>query len=126
MRALAGYDAGMIPLARRPVHLLVLALGLFGRPAAAQEVRGVGDQPSPISETIQPGSVMAIGGEPVPAEDFAAWLIEELSAPHLRDFAVGWELGRIAQERGLAADEEQVRAELEEEIAIRVQGAFRG
>jgi parvulin-like peptidyl-prolyl isomerase len=116
----------MISRARRPIQLSLLALALLGPPSAAQQVRGVGEERAPLVDAIGPGSVLAIDGEPVPAEAFAAWLIEELSAPHLKDFAVGWEIGRIAEERGLAADETQIATELDEEIATRIQGAFRG
>lgn len=126
------YDTRMIPATQRsiqPLHLpLLLALvsGLLTPVSAAQEVRGTGEERAPAADRAQPGSVLAIDGQEIPGEYFAAWLIEEVGPPLVKEFAVGWEIGRMAEERGLVADEAQVLAELEQQIATRVQGAFRG
>ena len=116
----------MISAARRPIHTLLLTLGLALPAAALQEVRGLGEDRAPSAERVEPGSVLVIDGEVVPGEDFAAWLIEEVGPPLMKEFAVGWELHRIAEERGLAADEAQVEARFDEQVAIRIEGAFRG
>lgn len=116
----------MIPRVQRPIHALFASLVLSVSPAAAQEVRGVGEEQAPAAQTAPPGSVLAIDGHAIPGEDFAAWLIEEVGTPHLKEFALDWEIARLAGERGLAADDAQVRAALEQEIATRVKGAFRG
>jgi parvulin-like peptidyl-prolyl isomerase len=116
----------MIPRAPRRFHALLVSLVLTVAPAVAQEVRGVGEDQAPAAETAPPGSVLAIDGQAIPGEDYAAWLIEEIGTPHLKSFALDWEIARLAAERGIAADDAQVRAALELEIATRVQGAFRG
>jgi parvulin-like peptidyl-prolyl isomerase len=116
----------MILRAQRPFQALLASLVLAVPPALAQQVRGTGEERAPAAETAPPGSVLAIDGQTIPGEDFAAWLIEEVGTPHFEEFALNWEIARLAQERGLAADDAQVRAALEEEIATRVQGAFRG
>lgn len=116
----------MISSALRPFHALLASLALALPPAAAQQVRGVGEDEAPATETAAPGSVLAIDGNAIPGEDYAAWLIEEVGTPHLKEFALHWEIARLAAERGLSADDAQVRTALEMEIATRVQGAFRG
>src|SRR5262245_40007161 len=107
----------MIQRAQRPFQALFASLVLAVAPAAAQEVRGTGDDKAPAAETAPPGSVLAIDGNAVPGEDYAAWLIEEIGTPHLKSFALDWEIARLAAERGLAADDAQVQAALEKEIA---------
>lgn len=116
----------MTSAVQRPSLALLAFLGLVAPSPAFQEVRGVGQEVAPAAATAEPGSVLTIDGQAIPGEDFAAWLIEEVGPPHMKDFAIGWEIGRIAAERGLAADETQVREFLDQEIATRVQGAFRG
>lgn len=117
----------MIPRVLRPIQALsLLALAFCAPNAPAQEVHGVGDERAPAADEVEPGTVLLIDGEPVPGDVFAAWLIEEVGPPLMEEFAVGWEIGRLAEERGLAADEAQIQAQFESEIETRIQGAFRG
>jgi parvulin-like peptidyl-prolyl isomerase len=112
--------------APRLLPALSLILGALAPAAFAQKVHGVGDQPAPHAAKASPGAVLLIDGVEVPAEAYAKWLIEEIGPTMLKEFSVGWVLEQQAQARGLAADEPQIEAALDEEIQVRVDNAFRG
>ncbi len=105
---------------------LIVALCLSGPLTAQKSVRGLGDDDPAKATPASTGAVLLIDGEEVPADAYATWLIEEVGPPLLQQFAGGWAVEREAAQRGLEATEAEIRSALEEEIAVRVKGAFLG
>jgi parvulin-like peptidyl-prolyl isomerase len=112
----------------RPPLLIGLALLALASPpgAAQQELRGVGGERAPSAASAAPDAVLVIDGEEVPAAAYAAWLIEEVGPPLVREFAVGWALEREAVRRGLEVSAADLEARLAEELRVRIDGAFHG
>lgn len=86
--------------------------------AAPGPVPQDGSDPSP--------TVIVVDGDEVSLETFERWLIENQAARHARTFAEFHVIGRAAEERGNDVAPEDVRWELDEEVQIRVDNAFRG
>ncbi len=109
----------------RPACLLGL-LALAGPLGAQKAVRGLGEDDPAGATPARADAVLLIDGVEVPADAYASWLIEEVGPPLVAQFAGGWAVEREAARRGLEVGSEEIQAALEDEIAVRVQGAFLG
>ncbi|HUR29155.1 MAG TPA: peptidylprolyl isomerase, partial [Planctomycetota bacterium] len=99
--------------------LLCLAPAL----AAAPQSREVGGVPA---ATERRTVVMRLDGEDIGFDEYAHWMIENFGARLATTFAGDHLIEREAARRGIVATEKEIEAELDQQLKLRIDGAFLG
>jgi parvulin-like peptidyl-prolyl isomerase len=97
---------------------------LLGLLLSLSAVSPVGAQTRDGAPPKDNGAVMRINGVDVPAEEFGRWLLDIEGERLSHTFGEQWLVRREAAKEGVSVAPEQVGQELDQEIAIRVHGAF--
>ncbi len=103
-------------LRTHPVAILACLLSLASQ-ASAQ---------NPGTKESQSAPVLSIDSAQIAPEEFAQWMLRLYASRHAKDFVDQWVIHREAKARGLEVPQADIFKEMDEEIGVRIDGAFHG